>query len=137
MITKVFAFSIVQIKTDFKFSLFVGGIFPLLPAYSSTKKFSLSANWAKPRTWIKECHKQHFIMPLPHNLTFSCTIATNGNIKIASFFMHNNVFIIKISATSVLPPLVGREYIKFCPFCTESNVKHLCCQSKRHNTNQS
>lgn len=41
-------------------------------------------------------------------LTFSCTIATNGNINIAFFLLHVSSCNINISATNVLPPLVGR-----------------------------
>lgn len=61
--------------------------------------------------------------------TFSWTIATYGRIIKTSLCRQSSSCSIKISATSVFPPLVGKEYIKFFLSCTEFNVKQVCCHS--------
>lgn len=64
--------------------------------------------------------------------TFSCTMDTKGRIIRASLFLHNNSFRISTSATSVFPPLVGREYTRLPPFWSEGSLRHLSCHSEIH-----
>ena len=49
--------------------------------------------------------------PLLHalSLAFSCTMDTKGRTKSTSFLLSNTCWRMSISATSVFPPLVGRE----------------------------
>lgn len=63
--------------------------------------------------------------------TFSWTMATYGRIIKTSFCLQSNSWRIIISATSVFPPLVGNEYIKFFLCCRDSNIKQSCCHSAK------
>ena len=67
-------FSIVAMYTAFFLSLFLGGILPRLPAYSSTAKSSASANSSNSRTFNK-----------------SSEIKTNSisNLKIQAYLIHH------------------------------------------------
>lgn len=56
-------------------------------------------------------------------------MATYGRIIKTSFCRQSSSCSIKISATRVFPPLVGKEYIKFFLSCTDLSVKQVCCQS--------
>lgn len=56
-------------------------------------------------------------------------MATYGSMNMTLRSCTNSSLSMRISATSVLPPLVGRAYTRFILLFTASKLKHSICQS--------